>query len=58
MHTSHDFVATKTCPSYEFLVIFGQLRVWDWKSAVRFGSVPGGSDQGFSNSCRCGVGLV
>jgi len=27
MHTSHDFIATKTCPSYEFLVVFGQLRV-------------------------------
>jgi len=23
----------KTCPSYEFLVVFGQVRVWDWKSA-------------------------
>jgi len=27
MHTSHDFIATKTYPSYEFLVVFGQLRV-------------------------------
>jgi len=27
MHTSHDFSATKTCPSCEFLVVFGQLRV-------------------------------
>jgi len=24
MHISHDFIATKTCPTYEFLVIFGQ----------------------------------
>jgi len=27
MHTSHDFIATKTCPSCEILVVFGQLRV-------------------------------
>ena len=27
MHTSHDFIATKTCPSCEFSVVFGQLRV-------------------------------
>ena len=35
MHTSHDYVATKTCPSYEFLVVFGQLRIWERKSAGR-----------------------
>jgi len=35
MHTSHDFIATKTCPSCEFLVVFGQVRVWDRKSAGR-----------------------
>jgi len=27
MHTSHNFIATKSCPSCEFLVVFGQLRV-------------------------------
>jgi len=27
MDTSHNFIATKTCPSCEFLVVFGQLRV-------------------------------
>jgi len=27
MHTSHDFIATKTCPSYKFLAVFRQLRV-------------------------------
>jgi len=27
MHTSHDFIATKTCPGCEFLVVFRQLRV-------------------------------
>jgi len=27
MHTSHNFIATKTCPSCEFIVVFGQLRV-------------------------------
>jgi len=35
MHISHDFIAKKTCPSYEFLVVFGQVRVWDGKSAGR-----------------------
>jgi len=35
MHISHDFIATKTCSSYEFLVVFVQVRVWDRKSAVR-----------------------
>jgi len=32
MHISHDFIATKTCPSYEFVVVFGQVRVWNRKS--------------------------
>jgi len=43
MHISHDFIATKTCPSYKFLVDFGQVRVWDQKSAwrVRVGMVCG-----------------
>jgi len=27
MHTSHDFIATKTCPSYECLEAFGQVLV-------------------------------
>jgi len=27
MHTSHDFIAIKTCPSCEFLLFYGQLRV-------------------------------
>jgi len=35
MHISHDFTATKICPSYEFFVVFGQVRVWDRKSAGR-----------------------
>jgi len=29
MHVSHDFIATKTCLSYKFLVVFGEVRVWD-----------------------------
>jgi len=37
MHISHDFIATKTCPSLEFLVVFGQVRVWDRKSPGRGG---------------------
>jgi len=32
MHMSHDFIA-KSCPSYEFFVVFGQVRVWERKSA-------------------------
>jgi len=48
---SHDFIATKTCPSYEFLVVFGQVCVWDRKSAGR-----GRCGQNFLNSCGCGVG--
>jgi len=35
MHISYDFIATKTCSSYEFLVVFGQVWVLDRKSAVR-----------------------
>jgi len=31
MHISHNFISTKTCPSYAFLLVFGQVRVWDWK---------------------------
>jgi len=33
MHISHNFIATRT--SYKFLVVFGQVRVWDRKSAGR-----------------------
>jgi len=25
----------KTCPSYEFLIVFRQVQVWERKSAVR-----------------------
>jgi len=35
MHIFHHFIATKTCPSCEFLVTFGHVRVWDRKSAGR-----------------------
>jgi len=52
MHISHDFIATNTCPSCEFLVVFGQVQVWDQKSAGQ-----GGCGQTFSNSCGCGAGL-
>jgi len=48
MHTSHDFIAKKTCPSYELLVVFGQVRVWDLKSVGR-------ARVGFK-FCGCGVG--
>jgi len=67
----NDFIATKSCPSYEFLVVFGQVRVCDRKSAgrVQIGLVcgagwvqvksvqaRGGSGEDFWNSCRCGAG--
>jgi len=29
MYISHDFIATKTFPRYEFLVVFRQVWVWD-----------------------------
>jgi len=53
------FYCNKTYPSYEFLVVFGQVRVWDRKSAgrVRVGMVcggvwvQGGWGQNISNSC-------
>ena len=72
MHTSHDFIATKTFPSCEFLVVFGRLQV-NRKSAVRgrcglgwsavwvrVGSVQvrGQSGQNFLNSCGYGAGRV
>ena len=38
MHISRDFIATKTYPSYEFLVVFGEVPVWDQKSAGRAGA--------------------
>jgi len=38
MQISHDFIATKTCSSYEYSVVFWQLRVWDrniaWRALV------------------------
>jgi len=54
MHISHDFIATKTCPSYEFLVVFGQVQVRDRKSAVR-----GPGWDGLRGGCKsevCGAG--
>jgi len=60
MHISHNFITTKTCPSYEFLVVFGQVRVWDRKSTgrARVGMVcRAGCRQNFSNSYECGAGL-
>jgi len=37
MHISHNFIGTKTCPSYEFLVVFGQVRFGTEKSAGQGG---------------------
>ena len=62
----------KNLPSYEFLVVVGQVRVWDRKRAgwggrglawsagwvrIRSVRVRGGSGQDFSNSCGCGASL-
>ena len=57
MDTSHNFIATKTCPSCEFLVVSGHFRPKKCGAGrVRVGSVRGGSWQDFSNSCGCGTG--
>jgi len=42
------FRCKKSCPSYEFLVVFGQVLVWDRKSArrARFGMACGGGRAG------------
>jgi len=29
MHISHEFIATKACPSHAFLLVFGQVLVGD-----------------------------
>jgi len=39
MHTSHDFIATKTCPNYEFLAVIAQVRFETEKVRVRVGMV-------------------
>ena len=59
MHTSPDFIATKTCRSCEFVVVCGQLRVKTEK--VRCGLVYGASAhwkcaRAGKNSCGCGTG--
>jgi len=66
MHTSHDFIATKTCPK---LWAFSSFRTgaglrpkkcdMGWSAGlvrVRNLQVRGGSGQDFSNSCGCGAG--
>jgi len=58
MHTSPDFIATKTCRSCEFVVVCGQLRVKTEK--VRW-CLRGGASARWKcagkNSCGCGTGL-
>jgi len=61
----------KARPSYEFLVVFRQVRVWDQKSAGRtlvemvcrawqvwVRSVQGRWGQSFSNSCGAGLNFA
>jgi len=68
MHISHDFIATKTCPTYEFLVFFWQVRFWDRKRAGRvrggmfcgagagkISQTPAGSGQRWNRILRAGV---
>ena len=57
MHTSHDFIAIKTCTSYEFLVVFEQLRVWDRESDARVGMVCG-AGAGRISQIPAGAGRV
>jgi len=57
MHISHDVIATKTCPSYEFSGVFGQVRVrsvWEWAKFLKLLRVRGGT-QNF-NPCKTLVG--
>jgi len=57
MHISRDFIATKTYPSYEFLVVFGEVPVWDQKSAGRGGRGLWWSAGGCGlEVCGCGAG--
>ena len=58
MHISHNFIATKTCLSYEFLVVFGRcgFETEKVRDGTDWDGVWGGSGQNFSNSCGCGVG--
>jgi len=66
MHTYHDFVATKTCPSCEFLVLSDScgcgLR-WSagrvdavWKCAGKISQTPAGAGWGGFKFCGCGAG--
>jgi len=62
-HTCHDFIATKTCRSYEFLVVFGQLLVLERKSALRcragagkISQIPAGARRSGFKFCGCGAG--
>jgi len=68
MHTSHDFVATKTCPSYEFSSFrtAASLRlkkcraVWKCAEVCRAGSItvsqiPAGVGWGWFKLCGAGV---
>jgi len=52
MHTSHDFIAIKTCTSYEFLVVFEQLRVWDREVMRGLGWSAGRERAGFLKFLR------
>jgi len=62
MHISHDFIATKTCPSYEFLEVFGQVRagIVCEAGAVRRVRVRGwsGKDCGVGAGKISGVGAM
>jgi len=61
MHISHDFTAKNTCPSYEFLVVFGQVWVWDRKSAGQGGRElgwPAGRSRLEVHGCGVGVGKI
>jgi len=51
------FYCNETCSSYEVLVVFGQVRVWDRKRAKRVGMVCG-AGAGKISQTPAGAGRV
>jgi len=57
MHVSHNFIATKTCLSYEFLVVFGRCRFETEKVRVGAGAGWDGLQCGIE-VCEVGAGKI
>jgi len=54
---SNDFIAKKTCPSNDFLVVFGQVRMRDRKRAERTRVGPSLRGGCWLDVCGCGAGF-